>query len=423
MSTLAKWLIDIFSRPEMAPTDVMLPKSGSLSATRHNNSNNDDDDNNNVHNNIGSTTKSMSSSAAAVEGGNDSSEDDDDDSDLFVYSDNHVLDEKRFQYMEIEPGEAFAVRSANSHKWFYLVTTDHVVFKWCVLLAHEQAHREGKAHKAKPVDAMNGRPRSIPGVVGAFISLATSTERPVFQFEEPNGLNFLLESNAQVIDAGVGLSSVLLAERTRIDGDDVHLSHFNREGRTDGSNIADRIDSQHRQQRQQQQPQQKSVSQQTGDTPVTMVANGDSVTIDLRSKSSDATADTTHPSSAMEEVELPDQWSGVSPVNRIDGKKWVAIGSSHWHLYKAFEEMHYRSGCYLISQKEAGIALPANARTEFVRYQNIFRLERSIELLIKQMSHQDTTDADRLTMIQRASEMVSQLDVYRMAQATRAIKN
>jgi hypothetical protein len=433
------WLMRIFSRPaEVAPTDIATlggVSSATGAATNHN---------------INTHKTSASSTAAVANGGASTDTDGDNDEDLGIDDSDYVLfeyhqpdfDEKYWRYMKIEPGVYGLQRfrsepsKQQAEPIHYLVTTDNAVYRWCIALERERLRSRRRESQRPPVSALERRPQHVPGVVGAFVAMGTG-RRPVFAFEEGERCLYLLDD---VLTADYSLHETLLMRcRVPIPSSNVHLCRFSRTGLTSGETTVDRL----------ARASAATAASTTPAAPATIpkpsatAAAPPSTAVDYATHTIDLEIDGTTSGvkndvcggggdeDDLEEASLEHdparvvdgRFTGYSPVDPRDstGKKrrWIVIGRDYWELYHAFEEMHYRSGCYLMKlAANGGVPIEASERKELEHARGEHTMVRNLELLVRRMADPNANETERLRILAQAVDVVNRLDVLHRAQAS-----
>ena len=447
------WLLRIFSRPEqVAPTDIAVVAAATTAAATAaaSTSSGSGGGGGGGGGNIKAVPTSVLSTGASTD--DDGDEDDgDDDSEIFEYQ-QPDFDEKYWRYMKIAP-DVYGIQrfrsepgKQNAEPIHYLVTTDNSIYKWCIALERERLRTRRRESQRPAVNAIERRPQHVPGVVGAFVAMG-SGRRPVFAFEEGERCLYLLD-DVNTADYSVH-ETLLLRCRVPLPSANVHLARFTRTGLTTGETTVDRLA--------------RSAAQATAAAaaaaaalptlsptaaapPARMSAVVDAMhTIDLEieTKSEVVAPEPVPPAAAAAAassiehdpvVVVNGKFTGYSPVDPRDvdannrmgigssnnskkKRRWVVIGRDYWELYHAFEEMHYRSGCYLMKLAANGAVIEASERRELDHARGEHTLSRNLELLVRRMSDPEANESERLRILQQAVEIVERLDVLHRAQA------
>lgn len=424
--SLSSFFSSLFASPErIAPTDIR-----------------------NTANPVGDSKETSGASGivrsnTSTNSNNRFSDDEDDeeeiDGELFEY-DQPDLDTRSWQYMAIEPG-VFGIQRVTASRdepIHYLVTTEHRVYKWCIALERETLRTHKRESTRAPVDARTDRPSRIPGVVGAFVASATG-HRPVFVFEEVDGKKLLVR-DTEIAD--YGLESTLLPRcEESVRTSNVNLCRYARTGDTSGLTAIDRLVKSNT-------VNASSSNSSNGSVGVSVVSNSgsvvhtdfkaqsngiavNSVSIDLSgnkskkscSESADDDGDDDDASVVGEASHDPStivdgQFVGRSPVNAREKKqRWVVIGRAYWELYYAYESMLYRTGCYLLHQRDRGVVLDADAERA-VKSAGVERtLTYNLELQVRRLAEPALDEGDRRRILGEALIVEKQLRELREQRA------
>jgi hypothetical protein len=311
-----------------------------------------------------------------------------------------------YEYTRIEP-DVYGVRREGSRRVHYLVTEEHRAYKWCVRLARAVRSEAASERRRKPVDAMDEQPTSVPGIVGAFVSVGMG-EPPVFAFEQPSG-TFILRDTANAVVRNP-LHMALLEKQTPIDRDYIHLHPFTLTGDTGpfippierngklnsgGTNDA------------------KRAAAVAADAP-TMVY------IDLNGELATSASTGTTSTSTSSEVHERKKFTRISPVDPNDTSvRWFVIANTYWVLFKAFEATHFVSGCYLMTRvrNEEVRALDAAGARELELFSSQHQQWLAIEHLMRRLGDPSATEKERLLLIDQGREALARLDALRHSQA------
>jgi hypothetical protein len=307
-----------------------------------------------------------------------------------------------YEYTRIEP-DVYGVRREGSRRVHYLVTEHHRAYKWCVRLARAVRSEAAHERRRKPVDAMDEQPTSVPGIVGAFVSVGMG-EPAVFAFEQPSGTFILRDTSNAVVRNPLHMA--LLEKQTPIDRDYIHLHPFTLTGDT-GPFIPPierngKLNS-------------KSAGG-TDDAKRTTTSPPDAVYIDLNGGESATTASATTSKEAHERK----KFTRISPVDPNDTSvRWFVIANTYWVLFKAFEATHFVSGCYLMARvrNDEVRSLDAAGARELELFSSQHQQWLAIEHLMRRLGDPSASERERLLLIDQGREALARLDALRQSQA------